>query len=521
MENRPIIRTASGDWISPRTAFVIPPSLQYQGRPLFDQAERNCAERNSPLIDILVDSEYEARLLQALGSRIFGPDQVRAILSTSHISFQAKGHGWIAALFAYLYENPDADPLSAPYIQIQNGQWTAPANRTLYVGDPNGATFDLAKVNIAIINPCFLSEISKIIKASSYLTERLKPEKIWAVTIIDAIFDRHSSTNSGSLKKECIAHAVFLTRHQNLIDWGSRARSGSPFYVRVARKGSIQEAKKTICNQKLAQKKKSFVFIATFLPTGMFSFLNNEYPPDVVRFLTERMGVNRLLPLTESSASRTSGGTTLKLHSIYTTVLSPAKQKSNIVLDYFSSVWSEIPTQVLRHSSFLQDLRNLPCLCEDGKYVPLVKTALRTSKLSEKLPPSRKPVLAVVEPESPRWNFLKELGVLAVKAADELPSIERIRFNAGTQLPGNIDKCFLERIYTDFVVYLRKCGPPQKRASRFASPIMRFDTLGKHSCNDRGFFAGMAPPGHFDGLAPRRFIVDVLNLFVRHWSQPK
>jgi hypothetical protein len=469
MENLPIIRTASGDWIAPRTAIVIPPSLQYQGRPLFDEAERNCADR-PPRIDIFPASEYDVRFLEALGCRIFGRDEVRGILSTSRVSFPAKGRGWIAALFGYLYENPDADPLSAAYIQIQNGQWIAPADRTLYVSNPNEAAFDLAKVNITIINPHFLSEISKNKKAHSYVTERLKPEKISAVTIINAIFHRHASTtpNDGSLKKECVAHAVFLTRHQHLIDWASKAKSGSPFYVRLTRKGGIQEAKKTICNQRISQKKKSFVLLASFLPTGTFAFLSNEYPLDVVRFLTERMGVKRLLPLTEPSAPRTSDDATLKLHSIYTTALLPAKQKSNIVLDYFSSVWSEIPTQILRQGSFLQDLGNLPCLCENGQYVPLVKTALRTSQLSGKVLSSQKHVLAVLEPASPRWTFLKELGVLT--EPDDLP-MQPIRRKTGNPLPRDIDRLFLERVYTDFVVYLRKCGPLQKRASRCASLI--------------------------------------------------
>jgi hypothetical protein len=464
MEKLLIIRTPAGDFIAPRTAVVFPPSLQYQGRPLFDKAERNSADRNSPLIDILSNSDHDVRFLEALGCRVFGRKEVREILSTSRVSVQTKGHGWIAALLAYLYENADADPLRAAYIQILNGQWIAPAGRTLYVGDPNQATFDLTQVNIAIIHPRFLSEISKIKKANSYITERLKPEKIRAVTIINAIFARHASTtpsNSGNLKKECIAHALFLTQHQHLIDWASRAKSGSTFYVRVTGKGRIVEAKKAICNQRIVQKKKSVVFLGSFLPSDTFPFLNNAYPLEVVRFLTERMGVTRLLPLTEPSAR--TGDATPKHHSLYTTAFSPTKQKRNIVLDYFASVWSEIPTQVLRHSNFLRDLKNLPCLCENGQYVPLVQTALRTSRLSQKIPPPRKNVLAVLEPESPRWNFLKELGV--VTTPDQLP-MEPIRLMAGTPLPQDIQSHFLEKIYTDFVTYLRKCSPTQKRASR-------------------------------------------------------
>jgi len=305
MESLQIIRATSGDWVAPRDAFVIPPSLQYKGLALFDKSERNCADRNSGDIEILPTSDYDVRFLEALGCRVLCKDQVRTILSNSKVSFAAEDYGWIAALFQYLQENPDADPLTAAYLQLANGQWIAPQDcGKMYLGDATEVPFQVARIKITLIDPKFVGEIFQNEMAKLYLMDRLKAEKLSEVAIINAIFDRHaqgpSSTDSstGVLdKKECHGHALYLTRHQHLIDRARRSKNYSPFYV-ITRNGSIREARDTVCNRLHSSGKKKFLPISDVSASSV-SFLSPHYPRDVSRFLTDRMGVKLFSPPTE------------------------------------------------------------------------------------------------------------------------------------------------------------------------------------------------------------------------------
>ena len=211
MESLPIILASSGDWVAPRDALVIPPSLQYKGLALFDNGERNCADRNSGDIDILPTSEYDVRFLEVLGCRRLCKDQVRTILSNSKVSFAAKEYGWFAALFQYLQENPEADPLTAAYLQLANGQWIAPQDGgRVYVGDATEVPFQVAKLKINLINPEFVGEIVKNEMAKLYLMDRLKAQKLSEGAIINAIFDRHAQGPAGKHHRRCLQRRAAL-----------------------------------------------------------------------------------------------------------------------------------------------------------------------------------------------------------------------------------------------------------------------------------------------------------------------
>jgi len=291
--------------VAPRDALVIPPSLQYKGLALFDNGERNCADRNSGDIDILPTSEYDVRFLEVLGCRRLCKDQVRTILSNSKVSFAAKEYGWIAALFQYLQENPEADPLTAAYLQLANGQWIAPQDGgRVYVGDATEVPFQVAKLKINLINPEFVGEIVKNEMAKLYLMDRLKAQKLSEGAIVNAIFDRHAQgpssmdSSTGVLdKNECHAHALYLTRHQHLIDWATRSNTDSPFYV-ITQDGSIKDARDTVCNRMHSSRKKKFLPTSDMSPSSV-AFLSHHYPPEVSQFLTNRMGVRCILPLTK------------------------------------------------------------------------------------------------------------------------------------------------------------------------------------------------------------------------------
>jgi len=465
MESLPIIRTSSGDWVAPRDALVIPPRLQYKGLSLFDKAERNCAERNSGDIDLLPTSEYDVRFLESLGCKVLCKDQVRTVLSSSRVSFPVKEYGWIATLFQYLHENPDADPLTAAYLQLTNDKWIAPQDGgRLYVGDATEVPFEIETVKIALINPKFVDEIFKNEMAKLYLMDGLKAEKLSEVAIINAIFDLHVQRTSltdprtGALgKTECHAHALYLTQHQHLIDWDRRSKMDSPFYV-VTRNGSIKDARDTVSNRMHSLSKGKLLPISDMSPSSV-PFLSPLYPPDVARFLTDRLGVKRLLPLTEPALSangapeqNNTATNSDRLHSIFYTVLAPANEKRNFILYYLSIIWTEIPLEI-RRGNFLRDLQNLPCLCENGKYIPLRQTTLRTASTSKRLSPSD-PVLQIISPEAPKWSFLKELGVVTDPSVHLY--MESLRSHSRKKIDGRVNKRFLEEVYAELVAYAQK-----------------------------------------------------------------
>ena len=91
--------------------------------------------------------------------------------------------------------------------------------------------------------------------------------------------------------------------------------------------------------------------------------------------------------------------------------MAPRELQSNAVLYLLADIWDEIPhyeKEVLKEHGSL--VRNLPCLCENGSYMPLSICFLRTSHLNGLLTPSTN-VLQVELPNDRKWRFLAEMGV--------------------------------------------------------------------------------------------------------------
>lgn len=456
MEYLPIIRTSTGGWVAPRDVLVIPVSLQYQGGPLLKP--RNCADRSSPLTTFLLESEYDICFLEVLGTQIFNKDDVRRILSTPEFPFHAKGYLWIATLFGYFHANPDADPTSAAYLQLETGEWTAPHVRQMYINESATVPFDLASVSISILNRDFVTEISKIETARLYLTERLKIRMLSEDTMINAIFDRHAQgplvTDSFPKKldpKICMAHAQFLSQVRGLIDWDKWIKAVSPFYV-ITQDKSIREAEETVTNQMVSKKRKTVFPISDLAPSTV-PFLSPSYPPDVAQFLAERLGVKPKFPLTENSAvsdCKTVTAST-KLHSIFS---ADKSVRSNFGLIYLSTIWADLPREIRQNNEILRELQNLPCLCQNGQFAPLRQTILPTPKFRRLLSPELE-VLDVPWPGNPKWRFLEGFGVTTIPGLDFF--FRRLRLRIGNQIPTQPDESFFESLYVDLVAFLRKC----------------------------------------------------------------
>jgi hypothetical protein len=457
MDYLPIIRTPAGGWVAPRDVLVVPTALQYRGSPLFKSG--NCADRNSPYTAILLESDHDVRFLEALGARIFNKDDVRAILAAPEFSFQTKGYGWIAALFEYLHANPSADPTSSPYLHLETGEWTAPHVGLMYIGKPADIPFDLASVNISILNGDFVTEISKIETARLYLTEELQIGKLSEATIISAIFDRHargpSSTDLYPQKLDaqiCMAHAQFLSRHHRLIDWDQRAEAAYPFYV-VSQDGRLRKAEEMVTNKMVSRKKRMFPISDLGPPS--FPFLSSSYPPEVAQFLAKRLGVKATFPLTEPTAPPT-GPTeavpeSTTLHSMFS---ADEGRKTNFGLHYLSAIWADLPLEIRQNNTILQQLQTMPCHCKNGRFVPLRQAFLRTSKLAPCLSPEMD-VLDLPSSGHPRWLFLEALGVTTEPNVEFL--IWGLRHHIGKQIPRQMSEGYLEALYGDLFAYYRKC----------------------------------------------------------------
>jgi hypothetical protein len=470
----PIIRTSLGHWVSPQDAIIVPPSLKHQGLPLFNETELNCGgEIRLKYVNALYtswDTDSGRLILETLGAKTLSAKQVRTILSSSAVSFSEKDVEWLTILFEYLHAHPEADPLDVPFLKLEGGKWVSAQVGTIYWPHKECPNFDLARLHINLLDYAFYLEISKNDVAMQYLTQRLGIGPIHVMTIVKAIFACHDEeaqarisldTTSRRLdKKTCIDHANYLWQHRDIVKQNENARMKKNFYV-VTHRDKVERSEYVVLDRTITVGERRKVPLSNLsIPT--FAFLSPSYHLIEKHFLTEYFGVKPLLPLTELPSvaiARAEDGTsddptryTSRFHSIYTDILSPAKQANNLLLHYFGTIWDEIPLRE-RQGPLLIHLKSLRYHCENGQLVPLTQTFLRTPQTSPHLIDGMN-VLQVHSPGAPKWYFLKDLGV-TTKPNLEL-FVQRLKALRTDVIDGREITTILQTLYGDVVRYVQQ-----------------------------------------------------------------
>jgi hypothetical protein len=400
IKRKKILRSESGEWISPNQAMLAPPELT----SLFDDADLQVLKL-SPPPKFVSKSYTRTNLLLKLGCRLLDLRDVRRIIERRVFDFSVKSNECIGRLFIYLNNLIDNDKdalLNLGFLKAR----TADGNKVCLSRQDHVV---LTKPEITVpkyvqlttLDPDFESTILQNPTSKWFLEARLGITNLPYSYIVQQILSAHHQirTNPGYIEM-LLEHAQYLSENgiQSDFEWNN------PFY---RHREKLQKGFRFLDHaggHDLAEN--LFQDTAINIGGGQQYRLAQIFPrqtlnahynsmPELITFFR----IPKFPPIATGE----------KLSNFYVD-LARATSADNLLLHLLTEkeVWAGLSSST--KESVCKEIRTINVKCTSGSLQPLETCYLPTSELSPLLSAGVN-VLDVLEPDDAKWKLLKNFGV--------------------------------------------------------------------------------------------------------------
>jgi len=401
-----ILRSRTGEWISPNQAMITPTEAIIDETPLFD--DEDISRFHIRLSRKFVSSKYhQTSLLEELGCIRFTNYDIRLIIQRRDFPFSEKSNGWIAKLFIYLSQSVKSDRdhlLNQKFLKTHTGDGrTVWLSRKDHVVLSNPIIKVPEHIDLTTLDADFEAAIHKDPQAKYFLDARLGIHQISYAYIVQQIISAHRALTRYS---ECVEillrHARYL--HQNGIGgvnfgWGPfdqfRSKLQSGFHFLDHENGHdiaanlVQDTEFDVGDGRQCR--------LSDIGSTRVHILNAQYNsmPKLLTFFA----IPRFPALVISN----------RLSDFFKLDLAPATQGDNRLLHLLmdEELWTNVP--ILMRTALYSELRQIRVRCTDGTFQPLETCFLPTSELAPLLYCTN--TLDVADPDNVKWTLLKSFGV--------------------------------------------------------------------------------------------------------------